>query len=208
MNTAGYVLCAAAAYLTGAIPSGYIIARSRGVDIRKVGSCNIGATNVFRTLGRPWGILTFVADALKGFVPACVFPLIARHWMGYEGGSGLSLLCAVMAIAGHNWPVYLGFKGGKGVATTAGSLLGIAPSAAGIGFAVWAIVFLATRYVSVASITTAIAVPASAWFLYGSDGATLPGVLSGLGALVVVRHKSNIRRLVNGTESRFARKPR
>lgn len=201
-----YIVCSIAAYLVGAVPSGYLIARAKGVDIRKVGSGNIGATNVFRTLGRPWGILTFVADALKGLVPTYVFPLVAERYAGVTSGCGLPLLCAVMTIVGHNWPVYLGFRGGKGVATTAGCLIGIAPAAAGIGFAIWALVFLATRYVSLASIATAVAVPASSWWLYGSDGIMRPAVLTGLGVLVVIRHQSNIKRLLNGTENRFSRK--
>ncbi len=192
------------AYLLGAIPCGYLIARARGVDIRTVGSGNIGATNVFRTVGKGWGILTFFCDALKGWIPAGLFSVLSKRLFGFDGGPALAVACAALAIAGHNWPVYLGFKGGKGIATSLGALIGIAPLAAGVGALVWVAVFLATRYVSVASIAAAAAVVAAAWFpQYRNDGLLLPVVLSLLGAVAVWRHKANLRRLLNGTEHRF-----
>lgn len=190
-------------YLLGAIPTGYLIARARGVDIRKVGSGNTGATNVFRAVGKTWGILTFLGDFLKGFAPALFMPIMARHWFGCEGGQPLALLCAGLAIAGHNWPVYLRFKGGKGVATSAGGLLGFAPVPLLVGLGIWILVFLTTRYVSVASLSVAVAVPAVTWFLYASEGVLLPAVLSLLGLLIAIRHRSNIRRLLEGREHRF-----
>ena len=190
------------AYLLGAIPNGLLIARARGVDIRTVGSGNIGATNVFRGVGKGWGILTFACDALKGFIPAFVFPLLAtRQWDGDFDYLGVA--CAAAAVAGHNWPIYLRFKGGKGVATTAGALLGIAPAAMGIGVAVWVVATFSTRYVSVGSILAAAAVPAAAWFLYRQDDLVLPGVLTVIGAVVIWRHRANIQRLASGTENRF-----
>ena len=128
-----YSFGGALAYLLGAIPFGLLIARANGVDIRKVGSGNIGATNVFRALGKKWGILAFTCDALKGFIPASLFPFLAKTIGAPGDDSVLSLVCACLAIAGHNWPVYLRFKGGKGVATSVGALIGLAPSAAGIG---------------------------------------------------------------------------
>ena len=196
-----------ASYLLGAIPFGLLIARSRGVDIRQVGSKNIGATNVFRSVGKPWGILTFALDALKGFVPAFVFPMVGKVCCtNFQPLENLDLFCGIAAIIGHNFPVYLRFKGGKGVATSAGALLGIAPAATGIGFGVWAVLFFTTRYVSVASIGATVAIPAAAWFLYVRKGMVLPVALTLLGVLVVWRHKANIQRLIAGTEHRFKKK--
>jgi len=191
------------AYLLGALPNGFLLARSKGVDIRKVGSGNIGATNVFRSVSKTLGILTFIADAVKGLVPALVFPYLVTRISGGPVPSWLGIGYAALAIAGHTWPVYLGFKGGKGVATSAGALIGIAPGATGIGFLAWIVVFLVSRYVSVASIVAALAVPAAAWCLYRGEGLLLPIFLTVLGASIVLRHKSNLQRLASGTEHRF-----
>lgn len=195
------------AYLLGAVPFGLLLARLKGVDIRKVGSGNIGATNVLRSVGKPWGIATFALDALKGFVPAFVFPIVgSRLGSHFQSLELPAVLCGVAAILGHNFPVYLGFKGGKGVATSAGALLGLAPLAVAIGMAVWAVFFFTLRYVSLASIVAALSIVVSGWALYRGGGLLLPVVLTVLGALVIARHHANIRRLLNGTESRFARK--
>jgi glycerol-3-phosphate acyltransferase PlsY len=185
-------------YLIGAVPNGLLMARTKGIDIRRVGSGNIGATNVFRSVSKSLGILTFFLDALKGWVPAWIFPMLvpdAAAWLG--------VVYAALAIAGHTWPVYLKFKGGKGVATSAGALIGVAPGAVGIGFLVWAVVFVLSRYVSVASIAAAVAVSAAAWWLYRCQGLVLPGFLTVLGVVIVVRHKTNIQRLIAGAEHRF-----
>jgi glycerol-3-phosphate acyltransferase PlsY len=195
------------AYLLGAIPNGLLIGRIKGVDIRKVGSGNIGATNVFRSLGRGWGILTFVLDALKGLIPALVFPLLIARLMGQPLNRDYGILFGIAAIAGHNWPVYLRFKGGKGVATSAGVLIGIAPAAVLIGALCWGIVCALSRYVSLASIAAAVAVPIAGWILYlPQRGPLLPGVLTLLGAVIIVRHRANIKRLRTGTENRFGNK--
>jgi glycerol-3-phosphate acyltransferase PlsY len=191
------------AYLVGAVPNGFLIARAKGVDIRKVGSGNIGATNVFRAVSKTLGILTFVADAVKGLVPALVFPLLVARISGTEPPSWLNLVYASLAIVGHTWPVYLKFKGGKGVATSAGALIGIAPGAMGIGFLVWLLVFVTSRYVSAASVAAAAAVPATAWWLYRGQGLPLPVFLTVLGGVIILRHKANIQRLAAGTEHRF-----
>ena len=192
-----------AAYLMGSIPNGLLLARLKGVDLQKVGSGNIGATNVYRCVGKGWGVAAFVLDAVKGFVPAFVFPRLvdsAPPWLG--------LACGIAAVAGHNWPVWLKFKGGKGVSTSAGMLLGIAPAAVGIGFAVFALVVALTRFVSLGSILAAIAVPAAYLGLYGAGNRLLAGALVAMGALVVVKHRANIRRLLAGTEPRITgRKP-
>ena len=190
-----------ASYLLGAIPNGLLIARLKGVDLQKVGSGNIGATNVFRCVGKGWGVLAFVLDAVKGFVPAFFFPRLlesAPPWLG--------LACGVAAIAGHNWPVWLKFKGGKGVSTSAGMLLGIAPAAVGIGFAVFALTVALTRFVSLGSILAALAVAGSGVWLYGADNRLLAGALVLMGLLVIVKHRANIGRLLKGTEPRIVGK--
>lgn len=194
---------AAGAYLLGSVPFGLLIGYARGVDVRKVGSGNIGATNVFRTVGKPWGALAFLLDAVKGFVPAALFPRVLAAVTGADVGAGHALLFGCLAIVGHNWPVFLRFKGGKGIATSAGALLGFAPLELGVGALTWLALFLLTRYVSVASIAAALAIPVAGWIHGGMDKPLLPGVLSGLGLVAVLRHRSNIRRLLNGTESRF-----
>ena len=194
----------ALAYLAGAVPFAYLVARMRGVDIRTVGSGNVGATNVFRAVGKGWGILTFVLDAAKGLIPALVFPALAARWTGQPAHPALGLAYGAAAIAGHNWPVFLGFKGGKGVPTSAGVLLGAAPAAVGIGLALWIVVFVAGRYVSVASIAAAAAVAGAGWWLYAGEGPWRPAALSVLGVLAIVRHRSNLRRLAAGTEHRFS----
>ena len=190
-----------AAYLLGSIPNGLLIARLKGVDLQKVGSGNIGATNVFRCVGKGWGIAAFVLDAVKGFVPAFFFPRLlesAPPWLG--------LACGVAAVAGHNWPVWLKFKGGKGVSTSAGMLLGIAPAAVGVGFAVFALTVALTRFVSLGSILAAIAVPAAYLWMNGADNRLLASALVVMGALVIFKHRANVGRLLRGTEPRIVGK--
>jgi len=184
-----------AAYLLGTIPNGLLLARLKGIDLQQMGSGNIGATNVFRCVGKGWGIVAFLLDAMKGFVPAFVFPRLmesAPLWLG--------LACGVAAVAGHNWPVWLKFKGGKGVSTSAGMLLGIAPVAFGIGVAAFALTLLTTRWVSLSSIVAAIVVPAAYIAMEGIDNRLLAGALVVMGVLVIFKHRANIGRLLKGTE--------
>ncbi len=198
-------VAAAAAYLLGAIPCGLLVAGMRGVDIRSVGSGNIGATNVFRSVGKTWGILTFMLDALKGFIPAFVFPMLISRWL--ENPDPLiNLFLGAAAVIGHNWPVYLRFKGGKGVATSAGMLLGVAPVAVGIAMVVWIMAVTITRYVSVASILAALSVAICSWIFYRTNGIALPIILTLLAGLAIYKHKANIGRLLNGTENRFGKR--
>lgn len=188
-----------ASYLIGSIPFGLLIGKSRGVDIRAAGSGNIGATNVMRVVGKTWGILTLILDALKGVVSAAVLPLT----VGESAPELLGLLCGVAAIAGHSFPIYLRFKGGKGVATSAGVLLGVTPAAFGVGIAVFLTLFVLFRYVSLGSIGAALAVPIAAYFFREPLEVTLVLVL--LAAVVIWKHKDNIRRLVAGTENRVGK---
>lgn len=195
----------AAAYLVGSIPFAFLIGRCRGVDIRAVGSGNVGATNVARTLGLGWGVATFLLDAAKGWLPAALGPSLCERWSGVAPPPALGLAFGVAAVMGHAWPVWLRFRGGKGVATTAGVLVGIAPAAAAVGLGVWVVAAAGTRYVSVGSMAAALTVPIAAWALYGRTDAWRPWLLTGLGALIIWRHRSNIARLLAGTEPAWGR---
>jgi glycerol-3-phosphate acyltransferase PlsY len=195
MNEALFILLA---YLLGAVPFGLLIARSRGVDLRNAGSGNIGATNVLRVMGKPWGIATFILDALKGYIPAYFFP----RWLGLPPDMGL--LFGTAAILGHTFPVYLKFKGGKGVATGAGMLLGIAPVAVGFGVLVWILCMVLFRYVSLASMVAAVTVCVAVW-VRGEKSIWACGALTILALLIIWLHRSNIRRLLQGTENRFGK---
>ena len=200
MQSAIIILFCLLAYLLGAVPTGLYLARIKGVDIREVGSGNIGATNVFRTAGKGVGILTLLLDALKGFIPAYVFPLLSRH-VAQEYG----ILFGILAIIGHNWPIYLKFKGGKGVATSAGMLLGVAPLAVLVGFVCWVLCMAFTRIVSLSSIVAATKVTVAVWVRIRSALAANVA-LTILAMLVIWLHRANIRRLLNGTENRFGKK--
>ena len=191
-----FILAAAAAsYLLGSVPFGLLLARAKGMHIRSVGSGNIGATNVFRAVGKGLGLLTFFLDFLKGLLPV----LAARHWFASDPAA---ILCGCAAIAGHMWTVFAGFRGGKGVATGAGVVMGIAPAAVGTGLICWGIVFGLSRYVSLASILTAAAVGVSGWLLYPGTR-LVPATLSLLAAMIIWRHRSNMQRLLQGNENRF-----
>ena len=188
-----------AAYFFGAIPFGLIIARSQGVDIRAKGSGNIGATNVYRVMGKNWGLLTFLLDALKGFIPAYFFV----EWSGSHEIEGV--YCGLMAIIGHSFPIYLRFKGGKGVATSAGMLLGVAPYAVGIGLISWIVFMVLFRYVSLASILATIIVSVTVW-MQDAQPLISQWLITLLSLLIIWLHRSNIERLFKGTENRFGKK--
>jgi acyl phosphate:glycerol-3-phosphate acyltransferase len=203
------LVIAVTAYFLGAIPFGLLISRTRGMDIRQHGSGNIGATNVWRVLGKKWGLLTFFCDAAKGWLAVWVGLRLAAANPGVLGDPSLAgIVAALGCIVGHSFPVWLGFKGGKGVATSLGVLVGMMPLASAIVLGVWTVVFLLWRYVSLASIAAALALPAVVVALLSG------GQLSGqgnlyfacvAGALVVRRHRENITRLLQGTENRFGR---
>ncbi|HRZ37974.1 MAG TPA: glycerol-3-phosphate 1-O-acyltransferase PlsY [Candidatus Paceibacterota bacterium] len=206
MSIAWHVAIAVAGYLMGSVPTGYLVARSRGVDIRKAGSGNIGATNVLRVLGKPAGILVLAIDALKGALACWLLPAGAIAWAGAgaaSGVEGLRIVAGLAAILGHNYTCWLQFKGGKGIATSAGVLLVWMPAALGLALLVWVLVFFVSGYVSLASILAAFALPFIVWLTGGS--ATLIAVAAVLGALAIYKHRSNIERLRAGTEHRFRR---
>jgi len=186
------------AYLFGALPFGLFVAKSRGIDIRQQGSGNIGATNVFRCVGKGWGIFTFTLDVLKGFISAFVFPKLLE--IDPEWG----VLFGLVAILGHTFPVYLKFKGGKGVATSAGMLLGVAPMVVGIGLLAWGICMVVWRYVSLASMVAAVVIAGVVWVV--DKGWIVNSALTALGVMVIGLHRANIKRLLNGTESRMGKK--
>lgn len=201
-----HIAVAVAGYLIGSIPTGYLVARSRGVDIRKVGSGNIGATNVLRSLGKPAGILVLALDALKGALACWLLPLAAEACAGAGAEphvETLRIVAGIAAILGHNYTCWLRFKGGKGIATSAGVLVVWMPAALGLALVVWVLAFFVSGYVSLASILAAFALPFIVWLTGGS--ATLIVVAAVLGGLAIYRHRSNIRRLRDGTEHRFRR---
>jgi glycerol-3-phosphate acyltransferase PlsY len=197
-------------YLFGSFPAGYFAGRIAGVDVRSAGSGNIGATNVLRVLGKRWGYAVFFVDAFKGFAGVRVAFFLTDHLASVRTHAVyFAILAAVFCVIGHTFPVWLRFKGGKGVATSAGAVFGLMPLAAVIIFLVWVIVFEITRYVSVASLVAASALPvAVALLLHWEiiEGAGLLYLSLVLAVLVVWSHRSNFSRLLQGTEQRFTRK--
>ncbi|MEW6356251.1 MAG: glycerol-3-phosphate 1-O-acyltransferase PlsY [Planctomycetota bacterium] len=201
----------AASYLLGAVPFGFIIAKVfKGVDVREHGSGNIGATNVGRVLGRKWGVLALVLDIAKGFGPAALAALaLGEFSLGGTCPSVTVVLCGAAAICGHIWPVYLRFKGGKGVATSCGVLLYLEPVGTIVASAVWVAAVLIWRYVSLGSILAALTLVAYVLVMAPRRGGNaLPLIVFAflMAAIVIIRHKSNIKRLLNGTENRVGGK--
>lgn len=200
MTVGIWIGCALGAYLLGSIPTGYLWCKARGIDIRTVGSGNIGATNVMRALGKPIGITVLLMDAAKGFVPVFVAPA----YFPQLDKTLLQILCAIAVVAGHNWTCWLRFKGGKGVATSAGALLAMLPLPFLCALVVWGAVFALWRYVSLASIAAAVATPVATWLATHELKFFLFTLL--LAAAAIWRHRSNIRRLLDGTENRVGAK--
>ena len=193
-------------YLIGGIPFGFIIGKMKGIDIRKEGSCNIGATNVSRVVGKWYGKLCFFCDLLKGFLPVFAAQKYFASDFAY-----MAILCGFFAVAGHMFTPYLKFKGGKGVATAGGVILALAPVPFFIAFGAWVAVFLSTRYVSLGSIVASIVLPLSAMVLKLcrlQSGISWEVIIffAVIGAASVWKHKANIIRLKNGTELKFERK--
>lgn len=190
-----FVVAAAVSYLLGSIPNGLILGKAIwGVDLRQHGSKNIGATNAWRTIGKAGGISIFVLDFLKGAISA---------YLGLHlGGSELAgVLCGILAIAGHSWSVFLAFKGGKGVATGLGVIAALMPEVTLIVFVVWFAIVYFTGYVSLGSIVGAALVPILTLFFGLHTEFLILGLIAAV--FIIYRHKSNIERLLNGTESKI-----
>lgn len=209
MNT---TLALLASYLLGAVPFGLVLARVvRGVDLRTVGSGNIGATNAMRALGKPLGIVAFLLDFAKGAVPV----LVCAPWIGPPpaslfGPEGPALLpevlCGAAAVLGHCFPVYLRFRGGKGVATACGAIVALDWPVFVIAGLVWVVLAFTLRYVSLASLAMGVAFPVVAYVRQPHAPAFVAGCAA-LAALIIVRHRANVARLLRGTEPRMGAKP-
>lgn len=185
----------AGAYLIGSVPFGFLIGKSRGVDVRTVGSKNIGATNVFRTVGKKWGLLAFLCDFLKGFLPT----MAAKH-LAASAPEWLPVAVGLCCVAGHTLTVFMKFRGGKGVATAFGMLVALLPALVGVAFLVWIALFASTNYISLGSCGAALFLAVAVWFV--PSPAVVKAIVSLIGVFVVVKHRSNISRLVNGTENK------
>ena len=191
------------AYLAGSLPTGFLVARAMRVDITQVGSGNIGATNVFRVLGKGPGALVLIVDLLKGALAVLVAPILAAAVTPTDS-LALPALAALGAVLGHNYTCWLGFKGGKGVATSAGAMAALIPPAFGVTVITWLLVFFLSRYVSMASIAAAVILPVATIFtVSGPTRWPLVAFTSALAALAVWRHRANIERLKAGTEHRI-----
>ena len=202
--------CSLLGYFFGSFPAGYFAGRLAGVDVRREGSGNIGATNVLRVLGKKWGYTVFAIDAFKGFAAVRLSLILVNSWPSAKPyAEYIAILTAMACVAGHTFPVWLRFKGGKGVATSAGALAGLVPLAVPVVLLVWIIVFETSRYVSLASIVAAISLPIivglfARWKFV--DTWALIYFSLAIMLLVLWRHRSNFSRLLNGTEQRFRRK--
>lgn len=226
-------LCPLFAFLCGSIPFGLIIAKAKGIDIRKHGSGNIGATNVLRVIGKKYGISCLFLDALKGFIPVVLAislihfdgmknPIVIKSLSGYAQNFPIltaqifQVVTGLCAVLGHNYSPWVGFKGGKGIATSAGVLIALMPEAIVILIVIWLLVFLTTRYVSLASVIAAGVLPLvtlwGSWFhgkiQNGTWNKPLLALTFIIALLAIWAHRGNITRLRNGTEHRFTRKPK
>jgi glycerol-3-phosphate acyltransferase PlsY len=202
------ILAAVASYLIGAIPTAYIFCRLlKGVDIRKVGSGNVGATNAMRAIGKGWGITVLLLDVLKGFLPVVLLGNAAASYVTEMPDELIRIILGLSCICGHNWTIFLGFKGGKGVATTLGVLIGLATAVSGLRLALglviatWFVVFIIFRIVSLASIAAATAFPVYLLLLRQSNILLSAGII--FSVFIIIRHRSNIRRIARGEEKKI-----
>ncbi|HUR93390.1 MAG TPA: glycerol-3-phosphate 1-O-acyltransferase PlsY [Gemmatimonadales bacterium] len=189
-----------ASYLVGAIPTSYLVGRLfRGIDLREHGSRNLGATNLYRVLGWRYAIPVGMLDATKGMIPVLVFaPRVSSSEL-------LALVLGLTAVVGHAFSVFVGFKGGKGVATAAGVMLGLTPAALGVAAAVWVTLVYLTGYVSVGSIVAAAVFPVAVFLIDRPARPVMLWLDVAVAAAIIWLHRANIRRLLNGTENRFGR---
>jgi glycerol-3-phosphate acyltransferase PlsY len=190
-----------ASYLLGAIPTSHLLSRLfAGIDLRQHGSGNLGATNLYRVLGCKYANPAALIDIAKGTIPVLVFaPRVSNSQL-------FALACGVAAILGHVFSVFVGFKGGKGVATAAGVMLGLAPLALAVSAVVWALLVRLTGYVSVGSIAAAAVLPLAVYLLEDSTSPALFWIAAAIAAAVILLHRRNIQRLLQGTENRFGRR--
>ena len=189
------------AYLVGSIPFGYLIGRMRGVDVRTVGSKNIGATNVYRTVGHTWGFMAFFCDFLKGFLPAFAASLYLSNLSNASNLSNLPVCVGLACVIGHTLTVFMKFRGGKGVATAFGMMVALATVPALLAFAVFVVTVWLSHYISLGSMLAAAALAALVWVF----PCVLPmRIIAALVAVFVIyKHKSNIQRLVHGCENKI-----
>jgi glycerol-3-phosphate acyltransferase PlsY len=187
------------AYLWGAIPASWVAGKMRGIDLRRHGSGNLGATNTFRVLGAKVAAPVMVFDVLKGFLPVLLFP----RWDGAANDLRWSLAYGAAAIVGHVFSIYMRFKGGKGVATSAGVFLAEAPLAVGVGLLVWLVVLRTTRMVSAGSVSAAIVVGILLLMPFAHVATEVRILGCAVCLFVIFAHRSNIQRILNGTEARF-----
>ena len=201
MPVLSYIVTALVAYLLGSIPTGFLVAKARGVDIRTIGSGNIGATNAFRALGKVLGIFVLLMDVLKGWLAVQIGALVVQELLPGPPLEYLRITAGIAAILGHNFTCWLHFKGGKGIATSAGVLVALVPWALLIILGIFIILFVTTRYVSVGSLSASFTLPFATWFTTKDVGLT--AVTGAMGALAILKHRRNIQRLLNGTENRI-----
>jgi acyl phosphate:glycerol-3-phosphate acyltransferase len=203
VELAVYIFAAVAAYLLGSVPTGFLVGKARGIDIRQVGSGNIGATNVMRALGTKLGVMVLVADGLKGYAACAWMTDLALRFFETPSTNVelVRIIAGLTAVLGHNYTCWLKFKGGKGIATSAGVLAGLVPWALVIILSLWIVLFVTTRYVSLASVAAAFTLPFATWLTRGS--VLMIAVTGAMGALAIYKHRPNIQRLLQGTESRI-----
>lgn len=197
-------LCVITAYLMGSFPTAFVFGKLlRGIDIRQHGSGNVGATNVMRVIGRGPGILVFIIDCMKGYFAVTLLPVFVNRFFPGElfGNDAFYLALAGAVVAGHIWTCFLSFKGGKGVATTAGAMLGLYPAIFFSGLVVWVMVFYLWKYVSLASLAAAISLPVVS--VLTNENLTTTLFMAVLSMLGVYSHRGNIKRLMQGTETRI-----
>lgn len=192
-----FLIWTVGAYLVGSIPFGYLIGRMRGVDVRTVGSKNIGATNVYRTVGKKWGFLAFFCDFLKGFVPTvsavCLY-----------GANELAVSVGLATVIGHTLTCFMKFKGGKGVATAFGMLMALCPALVGIAFGLFVVTVWLSHYISLGSCLAAGFMAVAIWFDWPKECVLiLKIVMTALGIFIIFKHRSNILRLIKGCENKI-----
>jgi glycerol-3-phosphate acyltransferase PlsY len=196
------LLWLAASYLIGAIPTSYLVGKwFRGIDLREHGSRNLGATNLYRTLGWKFAIPVGVFDVLKGAIPVLLFGPRAPELPYFP------IWCGIIAVVGHVFSAFVGFKGGKGVATAAGMVIGLAPLAFPVILGIWMLIVWLTGYVSLGSIIAALSFPPADWLLHPARRSAVTVTFDiALAAFIIWKHRQNIQRLLAGTENRFGKR--